>query len=225
MKTRSYIVLWAALFALVSNGWAVYAHTEDWSGGTTAGWTANTIDSTVVYAAAGGNPDGHIQTRGPSPGDFDIGALTAIPDFTGNYAAAGITGVSVDLNFMNGQFDGAWLRFRYLDATQSGWLYPLTAVYPSSWQTYSVNFDPTWTDLQARNAGWLTDDDLFVGVDPSASFAATLANVYTTEVWISGDINLIAGIDNFTVVPEPATLAIMAIGGWFLRKQKHARAR
>ncbi len=220
MKTIPQLLLLSILLLFVSNALAVYAHTEDWSGGTVAGWTRNTVDSTVVYAASGGNPNGHIQTRGPSPGDFDIGALTEIPDFTGDYAAAGITGASVDLNFMTGQFDGAWLRFRYLDASQNGWLYPLTAVFPNSWQTYSVAFDPTWTDLEARNAGWLTDDDIFPGADPSASFADTMANVFSTEVRISGDINLLAGIDNFTVIPEPATLLLLAVGGLWIRKYK-----
>lgn len=221
MKLKQLFLLPAVLL-FISNGLAVYPHVEDWSGGTLAGWTANTVDSTVVYVAGGGNPDGHIQTRGPSPGTFDIGALTAIPDFTGDYAAAGITGASVDLNFMTGQFDGAWLRFRYLDSTQNGWLYPLTNVFPSNvWQTYSVNFDPTWTDLQARNAGWLTDDDIYPGADPSVSFALTMATVYTSEVRISGDINLVAGIDNFAVIPEPASILLLG-SGLFALKRRHA---
>ena len=222
MKTQiKYLSIVSAFFLIVvSSGFAVYAHVEEWEGGTLAGWTANTIDSTVVYVPTGGNPDGHIQTRGPSPGDFDIGALTEILDFTGNYAAAGITGASVDLNFIQGSFDGAWIRFRYLDATQNGWRYPLTNVFPNSWQTYAVNFDPTWSDLEARNAGWITDDDVDPGADPSVSFADTMANVYTAEVRLSGDINLLAGIDNFAVIPEPATLTLLALGGLALRKRK-----
>ena len=214
------VFLMTAFLLFFSSGLAVYSHVEEWNSGSLAGWTGNTVDSTVVHVATGGNPNGHIQTRGPSPGSFDIGALTAIADFTGDYAAAGITGASVDLNFMTGQFDGTWLRFRYLDATQNGWLYPLTAVFPDVWQTYSVNFNPTWTDLEARNAGWITDDDIFPGADPSVSFASTMANVYTAEVRISGDVNLIAGIDNFAVVPEPASIVFLGLGLLRLRKRR-----
>ena len=61
-----------AFLLFISNGLAVYPHVEEWNSGSLAGWTANTVDSTVVHVATGGNPDGHIQTRGPSPGSFDI---------------------------------------------------------------------------------------------------------------------------------------------------------
>jgi hypothetical protein len=210
-----------ALQLFISNGLAVFPHVEEWDSGTLAGWTANTTSSTVVYVLTGGNPNGYIETRGPSPGSFDIGALTDIADFTGDYAAAGITGASVDLNFENGQFDAAWIRFRYLDSTQNGWLYPLTDTFtPDVWQTYFVNFNPAWTDLEARSAGWLTDDDVIPSADPSVSFALTMATVYTAEVRISGDVNLLAGIDNFAVVPEPATIVFLGLGLFALRRKR-----
>lgn len=219
MKTKYFIVL-PVVLTLISNGFAVYAHVEDWEGGTLAGWTNNTINSVVVYVAAGGNPDGHIQTRRSDTEGFDIGALTDIPDFTGDYAAAGITGASVDLNFLIGKFTDAWLRFRYQDSTQNGWRYPLTDVYTNNtWQTYAVYFNPAWSDLQARAAGWITDDDVDPGAGSSVSFAQTLANVYTAEVRVAGDDSIIAAIDNFSVIPEPATLVLLGLGCLFLKKR------
>lgn len=218
MKTKLLIIIIVG-FALASNGWAVYPHVEDWEGGTLAGWTGNTTSSVVVHVAAGGNPDGHIQTRRAGTEGFDIGALTDIPDFTGDYAAAGITGASVDLIFMIGDFSDAWIRFRYLDAAQNGWRYPLTDIFPDTWQTYVVYFDPAWSDLDARAAGWITDDDVDPGADPSVSFALTMANVYTAEVRIAGDDSMIAGIDNFAVIPEPASILFLGLGLLALRKR------
>lgn len=218
MNTK-YFVLLPVVLLLFANSHAAYSHVEEWEGGTLAGWTGNTINSVVVYVAAGGNPDGHIQTRRAGTEGFDIGALTDIPDFTGDYAAAGITGASVDLNFMIGNFTDAWLRFRYQDSTQNGWRYPLTNVFPNAWQTYVVYFNPAWSDLEARAAGWITDDDVDPGADPSVSFAQTMANVYTAEVRIAGDDSMIAAIDNFALIPEPATLTLLGLAGLLLRKR------
>lgn len=201
-----------SVLLLAGSALAVYPHVEDWEGGTLAGWTGNTTSSVVVYVANGGNPDGHIQTRRGGVDDFDIGAMTDIPDFTGNYIAAGITGASVDVIFITGAFDDAWLRFRYQDATENGWRYPLTDVFPDVWQTYSVFFNPAWSDLDARAAGWITDDDVDLTANPSASFATTMANVYTVEVRIAGDGSMIAGIDNFAVIPEPTSILLLGTG-------------
>ena len=220
MKLKHLFFL-VAFLLFTSNGFAVFPHVEGWNSGSLAGWTGNTTVSTVVHLVAGGNTDGYIETRGTGSGSFDVGALTDIADFTGDYAAAGITGASVDLNFKIGPFDAAWIRFRYLDATQNGWLYPLTDTFtPDVWQTYFVNFDPTWSDLEARSAGWLTDDDVIPSADPSVAFALTMANVYTAEVRISGEGDMLAGIDNFAVVPEPATIVFLGLGLFALRRKR-----
>lgn len=223
---KNYTLISASVFLLaIGNALAVYAHVEDWEGGSLAGWTENTLSSVVVYVANGGNPDGHIQTRRAGDLNFDIGALTDIPDFTGNYAAAGINGAAVDLSFITGAFDAAWLRFRYQDATQNGWRYPLTNVFPDTWQTYAVAFNPAWTDLQARAAGWITDDDVDPLANPSVSFAQTLANVYTVEVRLAGEGSLIAAIDNFAVIPEPASILLFGLGLLTLKKSSRRELR
>jgi hypothetical protein len=181
----------------------------------TNGWIRNTTSSTVVHVAAGGNPGGFIETRKDlTPPVFDVGAMTPNPNFTGDYAAAGIMQASVDVNFMTNNITGAWLRYR-TDAVTNGWLFPLTNAFPTDvWNTYTVNFNPTWTDIQARNAGWLTDDDLDPGTDPSPTFASVLASVGTAEVRIgSMPTSTLAGIDNYAIaIPEPRAL-VLAIAG------------
>ena len=180
----------------------------------TAGFVPNTTSSVVVHAAGGGNPDGHIQTRKDlTPPVYDIGALTTDPDFTGNYAAAGIGQVSVDLNFMTDNITSAWVRFRP-GVAENGWRYPLTNSFPTNvWNTYVVNFNPTWTDLQAQAAGWLTDKDIDPGTDPSPPFATVMADVFSAEVRLASEGSTVAGIDNFAIaVPEPGMIGLLAVG-------------
>lgn len=82
--TRVATTLALASFALSAS--AATDYFEGWNAGSTAGWEANTIDSTVVQIAAGGNPDGYLATRGPAPGTFPIGALTHVAAATGDFS-------------------------------------------------------------------------------------------------------------------------------------------
>jgi hypothetical protein len=176
-------------------------YTETWDNNSLAQWMPNTIASNVAVDVTGGNPDGLLRTWGTLSNDsFDIGAETQCEVFTGDYAAAGVTGIAVDVNFVSGSFDAAWLRLRFMDASHNGWVYPLTAVFGNVWQTYSVNFDPTWTDVQAQAAGWMTDIDAGFPASDSNSFAETLSDIYSAEVRISGVNDVVAAIDNFTIM-------------------------
>jgi len=53
-----------------------------------------------------------------------------------------------------GTYPDTWLRFRYQDATFNGWHLDVADAFPSSWESYSVMFDPSWTDAQATGNGW-----------------------------------------------------------------------
>ena len=203
---------------------AAASYTETWDSGSLAGWTVNTIKSNVAVVNSGGNPGGYLYSWGTGLviGTLDIGAQTTSNVFTGDYSAKGIIGVSVDTIFISGSFDGAWVRFRYMDASQNGWVYPLTSTYQNNWQTFSFSLNPGWTDTQARAAGWLSDTDVF-GV-PSPSFQTTMSNVYSAEVRISGIGDVDAGIDNFSlVIPAPGALLLGGIGvglvGWLRRRR------
>ena len=202
------------------------SYTETWDSGSLAGWTVNTTVSNVAVVNSGGNPGGYLysSSTGLVTGTLDIGAQTTSTVFTGDFSAKGVIGVSVDTKFISGNFDGAWVRFRYLDASQYGWMYPLTSTYQTNWQTFTVSLNPDWTDTQARAAGWLMDTDVFGGLLDSVSFQQTMSNVYNAEVRISGVGNVEAGIDNFSlVIPAPGALLLGGIGaglvGWLRRRR------
>ncbi len=177
------------------------------------GFDANTISATVIHQAAGGNPGGHLLIRKDlSPPAFDVGAMTTTrAEFLGNYAAAGITGASVDLNFQTEGIDAAWIRFRR-DGSSNGWRHSLTNVFPlNSWNTYSVDFDPNWTDAQASAAGWLTDQDVDPAANASPAFADVLKSVGFAEVRIANNTSTLVGLDNFQLIPEPSTMALAGL--------------
>ncbi len=179
--------------------------------------TANTVASVVVHSGTGGNPDGHMLTRRDlGEAFFDIGGLTTDSRFTGDYGAAGITGMTVDLNFMTANFTDAWFRVR-MDVVTNGWRHELTNSFgTNSWDTYNVAFDPTWSDVDAYANGWVKDIDIDPLANDSPSFATVMASVGRAEIRLgTTDESSLAGIDNFGLtgeVPEPGTMLLMSAG-------------
>ena len=155
-----------------------------------AGWVANTGSTNVTVVNSGGNPNGYLESSRSPLGSFAIGARSLDPAVTGSYAA--IHQVSFDVRFEQGSPTSAVFRLRYLDASHNGWFIPFTKIFTSGvWTSYSISFDPTWTDAQATAAGWVQEPI-------SASFAQTCATVYYPEIRIDGSgVPLVAGIDNF----------------------------
>jgi hypothetical protein len=156
-----------------------------------AGWTPNTVGTQVTWGATG-NPGGCLITERPGPGN-SIGITTTLPIATGDYAAAGVTAVSFDVNYERGDFFASAFRVRYLDSSFNGWYYPLTGPFDATWHSYHIAFDPTWDDVTALANGWVKDDPAV------ESFAATMANVYNPEVRIDGIGAALARIDNFQI--------------------------
>ena len=222
MKPYKSLISLASVFVIQGYLYAAAIYTETWDNGLLNNWTGNTTLTTVEAFGSGGNPNGWLFSSGDVSGTFDIGANTEKAEFTGNFNDVPIIKVSTDISFISGDFDAAWLRFRYKDSSHNGWRYSLTTSFPSDgWHGYSVVFDPAWTDAEAYAAGWLTDHDVNPSSSPSESFALTMSDAYTAEVRLSGEGFLEAGIDNFQMIPEPATLGmVFATGGAivFLRR-------
>ncbi len=164
--------------------------------GDTAGWLRNTSASNLAVVDTGGNPGGYLRTFGDSSGTLDIGAVAnkfLVPDVTGDYSGTRWV-VSFDLLFISGNFDNAWLRFRFSVFT-NGWRLPLTNSFPiGQWHHFTVAFDPAWSDSEAVAAGWVRESN-------SVSWSQTMSDVFTTEIRISAEASAEAGIDNSSLVP------------------------
>lgn len=167
-------------------------------------WQQNTIDTTIAHAAAGGNPGGYLLSTGDLNGGFGaIGAANTSSDYSGVFAD-GLWNVSVDLNFLEGDYSDARLRFRYQNASFNGWYISLEDTnFDNAWNTYSVTFDTGWSDVEATANGWIQEAT-------SASFAALFDDAYSSEIRLLGNnaSGLAAGIDNYkaSVVPVPAAV-------------------
>lgn len=199
MKHLRLFFLIATVIMLLSHvGRGATCYYEGWDGGSLAGWTANTVQTIVELRTTGGNPDGYVYTYMENAGGtWDAGALSTLPEVTGDYIAGRIYRVSFDIQFIAGDFGDLWFRVRYMDATYNGWKFPLTNVFPlGTWISYTIDFDPTWSDAEAMAAGWIQEST-------SPSFSTTMSDVYTAEVRISGEGDIEAGIDNFHLYCGP----------------------
>ena len=213
MKTAKRLPILSALIVAVAvcttNGPA-FAHTvqysEGWNvSGNLAGWTPNTIAANLAVVDAGGNPGGFLFTSGNATGTLDIGASAnkfIVPDVTGDFSGTRWV-ISFDLLFISGNFDNAWLRFRFQDSSHNGWVYSLTDDFPlGEWRHFTVTFDPAWNDIEARAAGWVTDREAISPTAiPSEPWSQTMSDVFSTEIRVSAEGFSEAGIDNFRLNP------------------------
>jgi hypothetical protein len=188
-----YLVLAATLLAAApSSGFGqtqvFYSYySQGWNtAGDLGGWTPNTTFSSLAQVQTGGNPGGYALASGSLSGAMH----PTSPRLTGNYAPAGINRVSFDLSVLSGTLGNAAFRVRFRDSTFNGWSMPLV-LGAGPWQSFSITFDPTWTDAQAIANSWVSDGSSTV------SFSQTMSEVYHPEIRLSGSADLTVGIDNF----------------------------
>jgi hypothetical protein len=159
--------------------------------GDLAGWGPNTSWTILEVVNTGGNPGGYLSSKGDLAFPRYAGANTEKVQFKQHFDPT--TTISVDLKVLSGlaNINHIRIRFRYKDSAHNGWVYELSK--PSSmdvWNTYTVTFNPNWTDAQAGSAGWIDEGS-------SASFTDTIHDIYTAEVRFDGSDFMSVGIDNF----------------------------
>ncbi len=186
-----------ALVGITAPAYGAAAYMEDWIGfGNLGGWSGGTAGTILSNPGAGGNPGGYLVVDRPNataePG-------TSAPEATGNFLGTTWT-ASLDLRLLDDSTIGtAALRFRYNSPAFNGWRFLLGPV-SSDWQTFTINFDPSWSDAQAIGNGWDTD---LPGGAGSVSWSQTLSDVFRTSVRLENGINPIHfGIDNFSLIPD-----------------------
>jgi N-acetylneuraminic acid mutarotase len=212
LRTRS-LVFWVlaagALLAAETSpsfGQAEYLYYfQGWdTAGNLAGWTPNTGFSSVAQVSEGGNPGGYLLASGSLSGAMEPDS----PRLTGNYAAGGKNVISFELAIRSGTLSQASFRVRFRDSTFNGWEFPVNmAGAGTSWRSFAILFDPTWTDAEAIGAGWVPEQG-------GASFRETMAEVFNPEIRLSGSADLTVGIDNFARFarnpPSPLTWSRLA---------------
>jgi len=178
----------------------VLVYSQGWdTPGDLDGWLAETLFAQVSVVNEGGNPNGYLRTYS-SPGYGTIGTGvwwgygSKLPR---DYVAARVTRVSFDVRQFSGTFTAIWFRVRK-DSSENGWHQEVATAIPSgSWLTFTIDFDPTWSDAEARAAGWTQ-------ILPASSFTATMSHADFTSIRIMGQLTypllpLEGGIDNFVL--------------------------
>jgi len=202
------------LVCIVLSGTASAAnpHSDDWDiNGDLSGWKPNTAHTSITVVDVGGNPNGYLYTESTGffgGGDYYSGATSQEIEYTGNYNFTKKVRVTVDLIvFSNTQdFNGVYLRMRYNDSSHNGWRYLLTSnpTY-DAWHSYSVVFEPGWTDSEATAAGWIQET---ITPRAMASFVDTMSFTYSTEIRFEANNNVMSGIDNFKLTTAVTVEAI-----------------
>lgn len=171
------------------------------------GWT---FPASVEWHAVGGNGDGYL--HGSVSEDENITAVAfASAAFLGNWSAFDGTGVlTYDYRRMsNGEVPLAFFPLTVQIAGPGGnatWT-GATITQPGDWFTVTVPIN---------SANWSIDD---------GSWASILANVTTLAIHIElvvneGSLDDQAGIDNVTLVPNPATAAVLVLALAALRRRR-----
>lgn len=178
---------------------------DGWGTGT---WGA--YNTAVKMEPSGGNPGPCVRFHGIS----GLGGSFANQGFTGDLAGAGFTRLSMDIKTVqwflrpnNTRPKGFF--FIRTDSGAAPWVKAIPDFAPtgSGYKTYFVDFNPAWTDDQARANGWTATP--FPGATGTASFADTLRRVTQTGFWVQ---DLSAGaecsvlVDNWTLNTRAAMM-------------------
>jgi hypothetical protein len=110
------------------------------------------------------------------------GIFTTKPEFIGQYTRAGRISLSLNVGLHQRLDTKPCLGLRH-DSSSNTWYYDLPYTEGSSWQDYTVSFDPQWTDEQAILNAWKKDGNGFY-----KSWKDTLAHVYALKIYLYYDL-------------------------------------
>ena len=196
------------LFLTAATAHAASSYSEQWNAGDTNNWMQSTTSSVVVRDVSDGNPAASLAVRRSlSPPIFDIGVTTELDALSDNFTGQPGWMLSFDAKHDIGNYSDMWLRFRYKDATFDGWYLDVDDSFSNTWQSYSVTFNPAWTNAQAIANGW---KDQTAGAVP---WQTLMTDVYHPEIrfLLADSQSALAHVDNvqLKVVPELASISLV----------------
>jgi hypothetical protein len=200
---------------VVLSGWSLTASAvsvgvlDDFEDGTTQGWDNGGLAPNPLNVATGG-PAGagdaflQLASFGASGPGSRLVVYNRVPEWTGDYTAAGVDGITLDVNNL-GQTD---LVLRLLISEGLASSPSNSAMTPG----VAVPAGSGWTQV----AFSLAPEDLLLR---NGSIAAALANVSELRVFHAPNdfypgpgIAATLGVDNLRAVPEPGSGLLLAAG-------------
>ena len=218
-----------ALLTVMGNlALAQNSYLEGWNsaGAGVNGWTATESGLSHVTTGGVGNT-GYIRGTGSGSTSNLAGAKItsggATGDVNGTYGDTIV--VSVDVKIFASASDAILNASGWrVESSGFGWtktnLFDVPDIDLSDWGTLTTSVDTTMNDTAAVAAGW------------SQSFGSgTFANMWTNvNFWdvFDGVATTTAsgrevGLDNFSIVPEPSSLALLGLGGLMMLGRRRRR--
>ena len=179
---------------------------DDFEDGTAQGWgTGNGPASNIASGGPAGAGDNFLQyTSSGGSGVNSRMVIFNISQWQGNYIAAGITGLDMDLNNLSAQPLALRLAFFVNPTTGFVTTTPVALPANSGWQHASFA-------LSAGNFTAIGSPGTFASV--LSSFSGQLRILSANSPSLMGDvIAATIGIDNIQAIPEPDVIVLVAGG-------------
>ncbi len=176
---------------------------DDFQDGTTAGWNSGPANPTPPVNVASGGPAGStdaylkLTSTGASGPGSRLVAISG-PQWSGNYLAAGVNAITLDVRNLGGTVLSLRLLVEGPPGSSALSSFANEVAVGGGWQHISFSLDPS----------------LLTGAAGAALASVTQIRLYhgATAAFPGPGIVAQLGVDNISAVPEPAAALTLAVG-------------